>query len=256
MGAEPVFRGVGVALVTLFDDDFRVAAEATAQHAGRCIDSGVSAVVVAGSTGEAATLTPDERSTLLTAVRKAVDGRVPVIAGTGTTWTGAAVELTQRACDDGADAVLALSPPGGRGDPRGYYADVVKAANGVPVLAYHYPAVSSPGIVVGMLPELDGVVGLKDSSGDPERLLETLRIFEHPVYTGSSAILSFAGPVGVAGAILALANIEPEGCIAALTGDGDAQRALWPTHSAYRGIASLKEGLAHKFGTSPVSRVV
>src|SRR5262245_52729212 len=127
MTTEPVFRGVGVALVTLFDADLRVDAAATAAHAVRCVDAGVSAVIIAGSTGEAATLTADERSTILTSVRDAVAGSVPVVAGTGTAWAGAAADLTARACGDGADAVLALSPPGGR-DPRAYYETVVKAA--------------------------------------------------------------------------------------------------------------------------------
>src|SRR4051812_4004348 len=127
MTTEPLFRGVGVALVTVFDADLRVDAGATAAHAARCVDGGVSAVIVAGSTGEAATLTADERSATLAAVRGAIGGSVPMIAGTGTAWAGAAADLTARACDGGADAVLALSPPGGR-DPRPYYETVVKAA--------------------------------------------------------------------------------------------------------------------------------
>jgi 4-hydroxy-tetrahydrodipicolinate synthase len=254
MGAEPVFRGVGVALVTLFDDSFHIDVEATAEHAARLVDAGVSAVVVAGSTGEAATLTLEERGRLLHAVRPVVEGRAALIAGTGMPWWGAASECTRHACAFGVDAVLALSPPGAA-DPHHYYDEVVQAAGSVPVFAYHYPAVSAPGIPVSVLPELDGVSGLKDSSGDPERLLATLDVFEHPVYTGSSAILSFAGPVGAAGAILALANLEPEGCIAALAGDGAAQRDLWDPHHGARTVAGLKELLAKKFGTSTTTRV-
>src|SRR6266545_2863903 len=78
--AEPLFRGVGVALATLFDDAGGLDAKATAEHAATLVDLGVRAVVVAGSTGEAATLTPAERLALLTEVRRAVPSGIPVLA--------------------------------------------------------------------------------------------------------------------------------------------------------------------------------
>jgi len=80
------------------------------------------------------------------------------------------------------------------------------------------------------------VQGCKDSSGDADRLLETVDVWGGPLYIGSSSLLSLAGPLGCAGAILALANAEPEGCIAAFAGDVSAQRALAPaTGSRWRG---------------------
>jgi dihydrodipicolinate synthase/N-acetylneuraminate lyase len=123
------------------------------------------------------------------------------------------------------------------------------------VLAYHYPKASEPGIPVDVLPKLP-VAGLKDSSGDPDRLLAELD-WGKPVYTGSSAILSFAGPLGCAGAILALANVDPEGCIAAFTGDAAAQRRLASAHLASRidFPRGLKEMMSARFGTSPVCRI-
>ena len=80
---DPLFSGVGVALVTLFDDDGTVDAKATAGHAATLVELGLRAVVVAGSTGEAATLERDERVALLEVVRQAVPAGVPVLAGTG-----------------------------------------------------------------------------------------------------------------------------------------------------------------------------
>ena len=108
------------------------------------IDDGVSAVVVAGSTGEADTLDDDERRRLLDAVRARVDG-VPVLAGTGGTWAGQAARRTAAARDGGADAALVLSPRR-TADVRPYYAEVAAAAGDLPLLAYHYPVVSPPGI--------------------------------------------------------------------------------------------------------------
>jgi 4-hydroxy-tetrahydrodipicolinate synthase len=253
---DPVFTGVGVALVTLFDDRGEVDAGATAELAARLVAAGVRSVVVAGSTGEAPALDAAERIALLEAVRAAVTGTVPVLAGTGAPSAREAVALTRDAIAHGADAVLTLSPPRS-GDLGAYYAAVGDAAGGAPVLAYHYPNASPPGIPVDALATVPGIAGLKDSSGEPERLLRELASWDRPIYTGSSALLSFAGPVGCTGAILALANVEPERCIQAFTGDADAQRALTAAHVAAHDAfpRRLKEMVADRFGTSAVARL-
>ena len=252
---QPIFEGVGVALVTLFDERGELDTAATADHAVRLVDLGLTAVVVAGSTGEASALDPAERGALLDAVVRAVDGRVPVIAGTGAPSARQAGRLTADAAGHGASAALVLSPPGAP-DPRPYYDDVAKAAPDLPLLAYHFPAASLPGIPVATLSDLP-VVGCKDSSGDAERLLEELAAFDRPLYTGSSALLSFAGPVGCAGAILALANVEPEGCIAAFAGDAEAQRRLVAAHLGSKRSfpKGIKELTAARFGTSAATRL-
>jgi 4-hydroxy-tetrahydrodipicolinate synthase len=249
-----VFSGVGVALVTLFDGEGEIDAPATADHAARLVDAGVAAVVVAGSTGEAATLDAEERSDLLIAVRSAVDGRVPVIAGTGAASARQAVVLSRRAEGDGADGLLVLSPAG-VADPRPYYERVASAV-GVPVLAYHYPKVSSPGVPVDVLRQLP-VAGIKDSSGDPERLLLEADEMATGVYTGHAALIHLAGASGCSGAILALANVDPEGCVRAWEGDGTVQRELINGHrsNALSGIPGLKRALCALHGTSPVTRV-
>jgi 4-hydroxy-tetrahydrodipicolinate synthase len=252
---DPVFTGVGVALLTLFAPDGELDASATGAHAGRLAELGVRAVVVAGSTGEAAALSPDERRLLLAAVRAAVPAGTPVLAGTGAPSARQAAALTSAAIDGGADAVVVLSPPGAS-DPRPYYDAVAKAAGPAPVLAYHWPAVSPPGVPLDLLGDLP-VAGLKDSTGDPERLLAELDAWDGPVYPGSSALLSFAGPLGCPGAILALANVEPELCAAAFAGDPAAQRRLAPSHLAMTDSfpRALKQLAAERFGTSTVVRM-
>jgi 4-hydroxy-tetrahydrodipicolinate synthase len=252
---KPVFTGVGVALVTLFDERGDLDAPATAGLAAQLVDLGVRAVIVAGTTGEAATLDAEERVVLLDAVRRELPASVPVIAGTGAPSPRQAALLTRDAVEHGADAVLTLSPPGAT-DARPYYEQVAKAATGTPVLAYHFPKVSPPGIAVHQLGELP-VAGVKDSSGDAEWLLHELHEYEGPLYTGSSALLSFAGPLGCAGAILALANLEPERCARAFGGDVVAQAALLESHLAAhdRFPLRLKEMVAARFGTSTVCRV-
>ncbi len=252
---HPLFTGVAVALITLFDDDGEVDAKATAEHAGTLVELGVRAVVMAGSTGEAATLADAERTELLGEVRQAVPSAIPVLAGTGAPSRRQAAALTRTAVHHGADGVLVLSPPGA-GDLRGYYEAVAAVAGDVPVLAYHYPKVSAPGIPIELLAELP-VQGVKDSSGDPDRLLAELTSYSGWIYVGSSAVLSQAGPLGCSGAILALANAEPEKCIAAFGGDTDAQLALADAHLAIKRDFphGLKALVADRFGTSRVARL-
>jgi dihydrodipicolinate synthase/N-acetylneuraminate lyase len=250
-----VFQGVGVALVTLFHDNGDLDATATADHAARLVELGVRGVVVAGTTGEAAALSTTERTELLAAVRKAVGDAVPVLAGTGAPSARQAVELTAQARDGGADAVLVLSPPR-TADPLPYYTAVAEAAGDMPVLAYHFPSVSPPGVTIDQLGTLP-VSGCKDSTGDAERLLATLDATQLPLYTGSSALLTLAGLAGCAGAILALANVEPERCAEAFAGDMDVQRALIRRHlqSKQRFPAGLKAMMAERFFTSDIARV-
>lgn len=254
MSGPVPFTGVAVGLVTLFDEEGEIDAPATADHAARMVDAGLDAVIVGGTTGEAAALDADERSDLLIAVRSAVNGRVPVIVGTGAPSARQAVVLSRRAVDDGADALMVLSPPG-VADPRPYYERVASSVD-VPVLAYHHPKVSAPGVPVDVLRDLP-VAGIKDSSGDAERLLLEADELSSCLYAGSPTLIHLASAIGCSGAILALANVDPEGCLRAWKGDGDVQRELISGHrsNALTGIAGLKRALCALHGTSPVTRI-
>jgi 4-hydroxy-tetrahydrodipicolinate synthase len=250
----PLFTGVGVALVTLFREDGALDAPATASLAARLVDLGVRCVLVAGTTGEAAALSSEERDTLVGAVRSALPGDVPVLAGTGAPTGRQAAELTERAFAVGADAVLALSPHR-VADPRPYYDTVAKAASG-PLLAYHYPGAAAPGIPVEVLADLP-VSGLKDSSGDAGRLLHERDVFSGDLYTGATGLIGLCGMVGGAGALVAVANLAPEDAVAAFAGDAEAQIRLAaadrvPSADA---PAGYKRAAAARFGTSVVTRV-
>jgi 4-hydroxy-tetrahydrodipicolinate synthase len=244
--STPLFRGVGVALVTLFDEAGEVDTEATAALAAELVGEGVAGVVVAGSTGEAATLDGAERAQLTAAVRAVAPPDVPVLTGTGAPSARQAAGFTRAAVEAGADGVLVLSPPGSV-DLEAYYRHVLAAADGTPVLGYHFPVMSAPGIAVEQLPRLGelGVLGLKDSSGDPQRMLRTLDCFDGDLYVGSSWLLSAAGPLGVTGAILAVANVEPALCVRAFSnGDVEAQRALTSANARATGPSGVKAMLA------------
>jgi len=250
-----LFTGVGVALVTLLDDAGGVDAPATGAFAAELVDRGMRSVLACGTTGEAGKLTDAERVAVIAAVRDAVPAGIGVLAGTGATSPGRAAELTAAAVAAGADVVLAWPPPGSE-DLAGFYETIGRAAPGVPVLAYHIPWISAPGVPAGELADLP-IAGLKDSSGDPDRLLAEVTRYPGCTYVGSSALLSLAGPLGGTGAILAAANAEPELCCAAFAGDAKAQYRLADVHLAVRegGVPALKRILAERRGTVPLSRV-
>ncbi|MGE5830615.1 MAG: dihydrodipicolinate synthase family protein [Micromonosporaceae bacterium] len=249
---EALWPGVGVALVTLFDEDARVDAAATASHAARLVELGLRGVLVSGSTGEAEALTGDERIALIEAVRAACPG-VRLLAGASAAWTGSAVARTAAAVRAGADAVL-VAPPLRCGDLVGFYAAVAEAADPAPVLAYHFPGVAGSAVPVEALPNL-AVAGIKDSSGDPERLLA--QVGRGAVYVGSTVLVGYAGALGATGAILAVANAAPELCLAAWAGDATAQLSLLADHQAARKRFpyGLKELVAARFGTPTTSRM-
>lgn len=251
----PVFTGVGAAAVTFFDEHGHIDPEMTARHAAHLADRGMRAIVVAGTTGEASHLSMKERLQLFDAVRAAVPATVPVLLGTGNLAAGVKVtELTRRAAEHGASAALVLSNH--QGDVREFYGEVVGAAGKMPVLAYHFPAAShSHGISIEELKALK-VAGIKDSSADPERLLEEVCLYHGPVYTGSSSLVYLAGRYGCAGAILAAANLEPELCAEAFNGSVQAQRDLLWAHQVvtHKGVKGIKEELARRYGTSTACR--
>jgi 4-hydroxy-tetrahydrodipicolinate synthase len=246
---EPTFRGVGVALITLFDEYLALDAKRTADFAAELVACGVTGVIVAGTTGEAAALDGPEREALVAATRAALPSGVPVLAGIGAPSTYQALDYLERVVSAGADALLALSLPGGA-DQLAYYEALAKKAGSTPLLAYNYPGASAPGIPVEVLLGLP-VQGVKDSSGDADRLIESKARFDEPIYTGAASLLTLAGGIGCTGAILSLANVIPETCITAFGGDATAQASIAePNRRAKSPFpAGIKELAGERFRT-------
>ena len=106
----PIFKGAGVAIVTPMKDNLEVDYDALETNINYQIDNGTDAIVIAGTTGESATLSEEEHKKVVKAAVEFTKHRVPVIAGTGSNSTQTAIELSQEADADGVDAVLIVTP--------------------------------------------------------------------------------------------------------------------------------------------------
>lgn len=165
------FGSVITAMVTPFSADGELDHEGAAELARWLVAQGNDALVLSGTTGEAACLTDEEQIALWRTVRAAVD--VPLIAGSGTNDTRHAAELTSAAADAGMDAVLIVTPYYNRPSQAGIEAHFrhVCAATELPVIVYDIPVRTGRKIgsdlILRMASEISNVVGLKDAAGDP-----------------------------------------------------------------------------------------
>ena len=177
----PEIGGVLTAMVTPFTEDRSVDEAAARKLARHLIENGSHGLVLSGTTGESPTLEDDEKLALLRAVRDEVGPDVLVICGTGSNDTRHSERLSAAAADNGADAVLAVTPyynkPNFRG-VRAHYEAVAKAA-GVPVVLYNIPS----RVVVNLSPEqlaelaqIDGVVAVKQANDDELQPIDGLRV--------------------------------------------------------------------------------
>jgi len=202
------FGSVITAMVTPFTADGELDHEGAAELARWLVAQGNDALVLSGTTGEAACLTDEEQIALWRTVRAAVD--VPLIAGSGTNDTRHAAELTSAAAGAGMDAVLIVTPYYNRPSQAGIEAHFhyVCAATELPAIMYDIPVRTGRKIgtdlIVRMAKEIPNVVGLKDAAGDPGAtsrvIAETPEGFE--VFSGDDSLtlpLLAVGAVGVIG---------------------------------------------------------
>ena len=196
------------AMVTPFDAAGRVDEEAAVALMHHLTEHGSDGVVVCGTTGESATLTDDEQALL---VRLAVDelgGRATVVAGTGSNDTRHAVEPTERAVEEGADAVLSVTPYYNKPNRRGlrrHFEEVARAAGGKPVLLYNIPgrtALDMPNDLLAELAQIDGIEGVKQANGEALALVDGLAL-----YAGDDGTFCDVLEMGGAGGVLVASHI-------------------------------------------------
>src|SRR5918999_5891216 len=164
------FPGIIPAVTTPFDASGEIDLDGLDRNLAALLDAGVHGIVATGTMGEAGSLSAAERRTVVQAVVRAADGRVPVIAGISAGTPAAAIALAADAADAGADALMLLPPLGYRGDEReieAFYRTVAEAG-GLPLMVYNNPVASGTDMAPGLiarLGEIEQVVAVKECSG-------------------------------------------------------------------------------------------
>ena len=225
-----MFKGSMVALITPMHDDGSIDKQALHDLVEWHIASKTTALIIAGTTGESATLDTDEQFELLSLVIKQVAGRIPVIAGTGTNSTRTTIKLSENAKRAGANACLIVTPYYNRPPQNGLYQHYKTIAEQVdmPIIIYNVPGRTACDILpetVERLAALKNIIGIKEASGIVERISEIRQRCgnEFEIYCGNDDISLKAMLLGANGVISVTTNIAPEKmaimCQAALTGD-------------------------------------
>ncbi|MEN1966709.1 4-hydroxy-tetrahydrodipicolinate synthase [Lentibacillus sp. N15] len=165
------FGQVLTAMVTPFNANGEVDYEATSTLVQHLITNGSDGLVVAGTTGESPTLTTEEKLALFKCVVKAADGRVPVIAGTGSNNTSASIHLTKQAEKTGVDGIMLVTPYYNKPSQEGLYQHfkTIAESTPLPVMLYNIPGrsvVSMSAETIIRLSKVDNIVSLKDAGGN------------------------------------------------------------------------------------------
>ena len=173
---KTVFTGAATAIITPFKDG-KIDYESFERLINWQIDEGIDAIVVCGTTGEASTLTDDEHRDAIKFCVDTVAGRVPVIAGTGSNDTAYAIELTNHACDAGADAVLVVTPYYNKATQKGLIEmfTAIADASTKPVILYNVPSRTGCNILpstAAKLAEHENIVAIKEASGNLSQVAE------------------------------------------------------------------------------------
>ena len=213
---NPIFRGIATALVTPTTPegiDF--------DRFGTLIDwqiaQGINALVICGTTGESSTLTDAEHRRAIAYACERVNGRVPVIAGTGSNETDYAVELTKSACADGADAVLVVTPYYNKTTQRGLVTmyNTIADATDLPMILYHIPGRTGVTIAPQTFKELSrhpNIVAVKEASGNISKIAETKYLCgdDLDLYSGNDDQIVPILSLGGIGVISVLSHVAPK----------------------------------------------
>lgn len=225
-----MYSGSMVALVTPMHEDGALDDDSLQKLIEFHISEGTDAIVAVGTTGESATLSVEEHSGVIRKVVEQVDGRVPVIAGTGANSTSEAIELTGYAKELGADAALLVAPYYNRPTQEGMYLHFKAIAEAVdlPQILYNVPSRTASDLLpetVGRLSEVPNIIGIKEASGDVSRVqqIRQLSVDTFELYTGEDANTVDFILAGGRGVISVTANVVPrlmhDMCVAASAGD-------------------------------------
>ena len=212
---KTVFTGIATALVTPLTPD-GIDYNAFARLLDWQCDEGIDALVVCGTTGESSTLTDDEHRQAIDFAVKHVNGRVPVIAGTGSNDTDYALDLTRHACESGADGVLVVTPYYNKATQKGLirmFSEIADVST-APVILYNVPSRTGCNIepaTVAALAEHPNISGIKEASGDISKIADIMALCGDKIdlYSGNDDQIVPILSLGGKGCISVLSNPLP-----------------------------------------------
>ncbi|MBN2533594.1 MAG: 4-hydroxy-tetrahydrodipicolinate synthase [Spirochaetales bacterium] len=232
-----MFKGVFTALITPFKDNGDIDETALRKLVDFQLENGINGIVPMGTTGESPALNHDEHIKTISIVTEQVNGRVPVIAGTGSNCTREAINLTKRAKDTGVTASLQVAPYYNKPTQEGFYRHFMEIAESVdiPVIIYNIPSRTSKNIensTTLRLAEHPNIIGVKEASGDINQMMDL--ILKKPesftVLSGDDNLTYPLMALGGNGVVSVASNIIPgrmvSFCDAALKGDYPAARKM------------------------------
>lgn len=229
-----MFSGSIVALITPFRDG-NIDEKALAGLVDFHVENGTSAVLPCGTTGESATMSHEEHLRVIRIVLEAADGRIPVIAGTGSNSTAEAIHLTSEAARLGADGALLVCPYYNKPTQEGLYLHYRKIAEEVdiPQIVYNVPSRTGRNIdpdTIARLAELKNVAAVKEASGSLDQASQIASLCDITILSGDDSLTLPLMSVGAKGVISVAANVAPsrtaELCRRWLDGDPKGAREL------------------------------
>lgn len=258
-----MFEGILPAIITPFyrDSIAGLDIEGLQSNIESLLQRGVHGIVPCGSTGESATLTFEEHEQVIGKAVEVVNGRVPVLAGTGSNNTEEAVRLTRSAKDAGADGALVISPYYNKPNRSGLVKHFTKLADlDLPIVLYNVPGRTAQNLLPDLVAELarhPNIVGIKEASGDItqiSRIIEETRDEEFSVISGDDAMTLPVLALGGAGVISVTANVDP----ARMVGMYEAYRAgdLARARALHYELAPLMRAMFIDTNPIPVKKAV
>ena len=213
-----IFKGAGVAIVTPFTQDDKVNFEELGKMIDFQIAGGTDAIIICGTTGESSTLTHDEHDACIKFAVEHTAGRVPVIAGTGSNSTAEAIRLSTHAQNNGADALLLVTPYYNKATQKGLIQHYTAIANSVdlPIILYNVPSRTGvnilPKTAVTLAKNVKNIVAIKEASGNISQVAELAALADGciDIYSGNDDQVVPLLSLGGVGVISVLSNVMPK----------------------------------------------
>ena len=213
-----IFKGAGVAIVTPFTQDDKVNFEELGKMIDFQIAGGTDAIIICGTTGESSTLTHDEHDACIKFAVEHTAGRVPVIAGTGSNSTAEAIRLSTHAQNNGADALLLVTPYYNKATQKGLIQHYTAIANSVdlPIILYNVPSRTGvnilPQTAVTLAKNVKNIVAIKEASGNISQVAELAALADGciDIYSGNDDQVVSLLSLGGVGVISVLSNVMPK----------------------------------------------